>query len=213
LCDPAAALRAVERAGEFHVPFRVALPTYGYVIAFDASGRFVGLSAEGSAKSWPQDIRIREVRADPQQIAALLAAWSTNRPPSLKGVIWYRLPVADDNLNWRWPTLRAMMQSRAPHESVRAASRRVETGLVEINLVNDGELDISSRLAVEVRWQNARLVASDGLRGFQAVDEGSSALRFQTQSQSFRLPAGEQRVIGWLRFNTDREVQVEIKKW
>jgi len=32
-----------------------------------------------------------------------------------------------------------------PHESVRAQLRRVEAGLVEISLVNDGELDISSR--------------------------------------------------------------------
>ena len=38
-------------------------------------------------------------------------------------------------------------------------SRRVESGLVEISLANAGELDVSSRLAVEVRWSKARLIA------------------------------------------------------
>src|SRR5688500_9946427 len=35
LCDPSAARAAVERAGRIGVPFRVALPTYGYQAAFD----------------------------------------------------------------------------------------------------------------------------------------------------------------------------------
>src|SRR2546425_3443824 len=39
LCDPAAARRAAERAAQFGVPFRVALPTYGYVMAFEHAGR------------------------------------------------------------------------------------------------------------------------------------------------------------------------------
>jgi hypothetical protein len=213
LCDPESARRAVDLAGDFQVPFRVALPTYGYRIAFDTTGRFVGLSAEGPARSWPPGVQEREVRADPVQLAQLTQFWATNRPSAMRGLIWYRLLITSDILNWRWPTLSAMVALRSPHQSVRAESRRVEPGLVEISLVNNGELDISSRLAVEVRWSRdggARLVAADGLRGFEAVDEGPSTLRLKNQSQSCRLPAGERQVIGWLRFNQDREVQVEL---
>jgi hypothetical protein len=146
LCDPAAARRAVERAARLSVPFRVALPTYGYLMAFDTDGRLLGLSAEGPAKTWPASARIREVRADPIELARLVRGWTTNRPANLQGVIWYRLPVASDLLNWRWPTLAAIVALRSPRESFRAEPRRVEPGLVEISLVNDGELDISSRL-------------------------------------------------------------------
>ena len=216
LCDPAAARRAVESAGEFGVPFRVALPTYGYQVAFDASGRFVGLSAEGPARAWPMDeVRVREVRSDPVEIARLVQFWTTNHPAALRGIIWYRFPTSDDILNWRWPTLGAMVALRSPHLSVRAESRRVEAGLVEISLVNNGELDFSSRLAVEARWSReggARLIAADGLRGFETVDESASTLRIQNQSRNFRLPAGDRQVIGWLRFNQEREVQVELKE-
>lgn len=215
LCDPVAAQRAVERAGKFGVPFFVALPTYGYVIAFNQQGAFAGLAAEGPGRTWPKGVRLREVRTDPVAMAKLVRTWSARRPAALRGIIWYRFPVADDSLNLRWPTLAAMMQGRSPREHVCAKARRVEPGLVEISLVNDGELDISSRLAIEVRWSpkgGARLVASDGLRGFDLVDEGSSAVRFQTSNQSFRLPAGTTQTVGWLRLSEDREVQVEIKK-
>ncbi len=212
LCDPAAARQAVERAARIGVPFRVALPTYGYLTAFDAKGRFVGLSAEGPNKSWPAGVRTREVRANPLELATLVQLWTTNRPAGMRGIIWYRLPVAGDVLNWRWPTLAAMMAARCPRESFRAEPRRVEPGLVEINLVNDGDLDLSSRLAVKVRWQQARLVAADGLRGFESVDGGPSTAQFQTRTEPCRLPAGEKQVIGWLRLSEDREVQIEIER-
>src|SRR4029077_10218524 len=109
LCDPAAARRAVERAADFGIPFRVALPTYGYRIAFDAAGRFVGLSAEGPARSWPTGVQEREVRADPIQLAQLTQFWTTNHPPAMRGLIWYRLLITNDILNWRWPTLSAIV--------------------------------------------------------------------------------------------------------
>ena len=80
------------------------------------------------------------------------ASWTASRPAAMRGVIWYRLPTIVDNFNWRWPTLGAILDARIPREVLRVNTRRVESGLVEISLANEGELDISSRLAVEVRW-------------------------------------------------------------
>ena len=213
LCDPAAAREAVERAAQIGIPFRVALPTYGYLTAFDAGGRFVGLSAEGPSKTWPEGVQLREVRANPLELAQLVQLWTTNRPVAMRGVIWYRLPVSDDTLNWRWPTLGAIVAGRSPRESFRVETRRVEPGLVGISLINDGELDISSRLRIQVRWHNARLVAGDGLRDYELVDGGPSAVKFQTRTQPCRVPAGETQVIGWLRLSEDREVQFEMERF
>ena len=121
----------------------------------------------------------------------------------MRGVIWYRLPTIVDNFNWRWPTLGAIVASRVPREVLRVHTRSVESGLVEISLANEGELDISSRLAVEVRWSNARLVAGDALRDFELADRSASAARIQTRSQPSRIRAGETLVLGWLRFDQD----------
>jgi hypothetical protein len=212
ICDPAAARRAVSKAAEIGVRFRVALPTYGYVVAFDGKGRFFGLSAEGPAKSWPADARLKEVRAEPVEIAQLIQGWSANPSTALAGVIWYRLPISGDTLNWRWPTLNAILQSRIPRKSVRVESHRVEPGLIEISLVNDGELDLSSRLAIKTRWSGARFTAGDGLRGFALAEQEVSSARFETGVRPHRLPAGEKYVIGWLRLTEDREVQVELEE-
>ncbi len=213
LCDPIAAKRAVAKAGEIGVPFRVALPTYTYIVAFNSTGKFFGLSAEISRANWPEGTQLREMSADPLAMSSLVQTWNTNRPAAMREIIWYRLPVAADNLNWRWPTLGAIIAGRVPQEKFQATARRVEPGLVEISLENTGELDIPSRLAVEVRWSNARLVAGDGLRDFELAEQNVSAARFQNQSSQFRLPAGEKQIVGWLRFDQDREVQVEVKKF
>ncbi len=212
LCDPRAAKRAVAQAGRIGIPFRVALPTYGYTLAFDGGGKFIGLSAEGPRPNWPANAQIREVASNPIELAALVRDWTANRPAAMRGVIWYRLPTIVDNFNWRWPTLGAILAARVPREALRVNPRRVESGLVEINLANEGELDISSRLAVEVRWSKARLVAGDALRDFELADRSLSAARFQTRSQSVRLRAGETLVLGWLRFDQDCEVRCELKK-
>ncbi|MDB6109352.1 MAG: hypothetical protein JWR69_1102, partial [Pedosphaera sp.] len=98
ICDPTAARRAVERAGRIGLPFRVALPTYGYVVAFGSDGHLLGLSAEGPSKNWPTGTQLREVRTDPTAIAELVRGWSTNRPAAFQKIIWYRLPISLDVL-------------------------------------------------------------------------------------------------------------------
>ena len=213
LCDAGAAERAVAKAGKIGVPFRVALPTYAYIVAFNAEGKFAGLSADGPRSDWPKGTQLREMSADPHSISSLVRSLNTNHPSAMRGFIWFRLPVAVDNFNWRWPTLGAIIAGREPQEKFRATTRRVEPGLVEINLENTGELDISSRLTVEVSWTDARLVAGDALRGFELSEQSGSGAIFHTKQTNFRLPAGEHQVIGWLRFETDREVLLEAKKF
>ena len=212
LCDPAAARRAVERAGRLGVPFRVALPTYGYLLAFAQSGQFLGLSAEGPRPNWPADAQLREVGADPETLARLVQDWTKRRPAAMGNVIWYRLPVATDNLNWRWPTLAAILAGRSPHEQLQCKLHWTEDGLVEIHLLNLGDLDVVRRLEVKVHWTEARLVAGDGLQGFELTEPDAVTARFQTGSTIRRLRVGDDWMIGWLRFDRKCEVQIEITK-
>lgn len=211
LCDPAAARQAVAQAARLGVPFRAALPTYGYVVAFDSKGKFIGLSAEGPARNWPAGARLKQIRADPLALARLALDWSADPPPNLTGIIWYRLPVPGDILNWRWPTLNAIVHRRVPRKSVRANLHRIEPGLVEIRLANDGELDISSPVALQTRWHDSRLIAGDGLRGFQMTASDRNSARFEAAAD-YRLAAGESQVVGWLRFDKDCEANLELEE-
>jgi hypothetical protein len=211
LCDPDAAQRAVERAASFGKPFRVALPTYGYVLAFTAEGRFVGLSAEGPSLNWPSGVQLREVRSNPQQIAALVQRWTTNHPQTLQGIIWYRLPVATDRLNWRWRTLAAVMQGRNPSPELRAQARSPQPGLVEIDLLNQGEDSYAKRVQLAVRWQGARAIASDALAGFEMAEPGPQQLTLKSSPTLAPLHAGQRRTIGWIRLDQNTNVTLELQ--
>ncbi len=212
LCDPAEARSAVERAAGFGKPFRVALPTYGYVIAFDQAGRFAGLSAEGPARIWAEGTQLREVRSEPAAMAQLVQSWQRDRPQALAGVIWYRLPISQDRLNWRWPTLSAVMSGTLPRSDLRAEARHPKPGLVEIDLVNAGATDSPAPSEVILRWTQGRVLAADGLQCFDSVEPGPNTMQFQSKTDTPRLEAGERRNIGWIRLTKETEVQIEISE-
>jgi len=114
LCDPDDARAAIERAARIGVPYRVALPTYGYLLAFDPTGAVTGFSAEGRHPLWDPRWTVREVHAEATELAPLIRDLSAEHPTLLAGVIWYRMPVEGDTLNWTWPTLSSVMRGRAP---------------------------------------------------------------------------------------------------
>jgi hypothetical protein len=207
LCDPIAAERTVEQAGKLNVPFRVALPTYGYFVAFDTNDKFIGLAGDGPSMKWPRGTRIREVRADATEMAKLVAHWNTNHPTAMRGVIWYRLPIESEILNWRFRTLGVVMSGRVPQADLKVESRSPEPELAEVVLRNDGSADFQNEFSVRVRVRGARVVASDALSGFDLKQTGSDSFLFRAPALIVR--AGEQRNIGWLR--TDRKAEVELE--
>jgi hypothetical protein len=210
LCDPKAAQRAVEKAARLGKPFRVALPTYGYLAAFDGSGHFVGISAEGPAPVWTNAVEIREIRTDPAAMAALVQGWRNDRPEALKGIIWYRLPIAGENLNWAWPTLSMVMAGAVPHSDLRAEARYPRPALVEIDLMNLGTADHLLPVQLTLRWRGARLVASDALQGFESLDDGLGSISFKSKVDMAPFGPGERRTIGWVRFNQRAEVTLDL---
>jgi len=212
LCDPAAARRAVETAGRIGVPFRVALPTYGYLTAFDANGKFLGLSAEGPDVRWPPFARTKRVMADPDELAALVRDWTRDRPACLRGLLWYRLPVDGDRLNWSWPTLAAVIRGQSPAARLETRLETPRPGLVEITLTNTGNRAATLASGVRIRWTDARLVAGDGWRGFQLIRNGADSAQLQPPADSIRSPlAPEQSVrIGWLRLDRPTDISATL---
>ena len=202
LCDPRAARRAVETAARFRKPFRVALPTYSSLIAFSPTGSLLGVSAEGPLPSWPPGVLVRMARSDPGAMAGLLRDWTADRPEELAGVIWYRLPVAGDRLNWPWPAFEAVRKGRPPRRELRAVPRAPEPGLVEIDLLNAGEAEAGWPVRVDLSWTGGGLLAADGLAGYRVLRTGPSALSLERSTTPWDRPLrpGERRKVGWLRF-------------
>lgn len=214
LCDPVQALRYVEMAGRVAVPFRVALPSYGYVVAFGSEGRFLGASAEGPPPERPGGTVLRELSADPAAMARLVRTWTGDRPGMMEGVIWYRLPVAGDRLNWRWSTYESVMAGREPEPRLSVVPNFPEPGLVEIRLRNEGTADWRGPVSVQARWTGSgpghggRLVGSDGIRGFSVLSAVPGHVLFT--NAICRLPAGEGNLIGWVRLEGEVPIEFEV---
>jgi hypothetical protein len=214
LCDVDQAKKWTERAGKLPVRFRVALPTYAYLAGFAPSGNLIGLSAEGPGPQWPAGTTIRRLEADPAGMAELVRTWNANHPPLMTGIIWYRLPVDQDSMNWRSPTLAAVMQGREPAPDLRVISQRDETGTIEIELHNAGDADAAlDRAEIFLSWDGAHRVASDGIRGFAVLDAGPHGLTLQptTDAARARLHPGERIKIGWVRLSVDKEVHGHVQ--
>lgn len=207
LCDPAAARRAVERAGRIGIPFRVALPTYGYRVAFDPRGKFIGLGAEAASDIQQNQIQTLELCSDPIAMAGLVRTWTTDRPSSLMGVIWYRLPSTDDTLNWRWDTLQKVIDGRDPVGKVVATVRETEGCLFDVELANCGDADTRMPNRVVLRWRDADLIAVDSLGGFDHQARANEVIFEAPENVAgHRLAPGDHLPVGWLRLSADKEV-------
>ena len=210
LCEPAKARTWVEIAARTGVPFKVALPTYSYLTAFNREGKFIGASAEGPGNDWPPDVQTRELAAVPKDMAALMSGWLADRPAALQGVIWYRLPVSTDRWNWDWPTLAQIMRGSAPREQWRVVTRSPEAGLVEVLLENESAAKSAPSRSIRVQWQKGRLLAGDGLRGTQLTELSASEVEFQPGRVMTAVQPGDRQLLGWLRFDSSVEVQSEL---
>ena len=182
LCRTERVAEVARKASGAGVPFYIALPTYGYEVAFDADGQFVGLAAEGPAPAWAPGVRTRVVMSDPMRLARVVSTLDRNRPAGLKGLAWFRLPVSSDRLNWSWATLEAVMQGREPLVCFAAEVRRPNPDLHEVWVRNAGEYvprgKTTPSVALDVRIPARAVRASDLLNGFSETSgRGGRAMR------------------------------------
>jgi hypothetical protein len=102
------------------------------------------------------------------------------------------------------------MAGKIAHSDLRAEVRHPNPELVEIDLINAGTADSSLAVQVNLRWGKGRLVAADGLQGFDSGEAGSNAVEFRGRNDLPRLGPGERCNIGWVRLSKETEVQIEV---
>jgi hypothetical protein len=171
LCDTSRIPGYLRRAAWVGIPFYLALPTYGYRVAFDARGNFTALSAEGPAPAWDPSYQVRLVMTDPAEIAAVVRSVMDAPPRGCRGFAWFRLPHSRDELNWSWPTLQAVREGRVPRTAFEAEIRNPSPGLYEAWLKNVGETRVWTPVAFDVYWDGHRLIAHDTIGGFKGVPD------------------------------------------
>jgi hypothetical protein len=208
LCDSKLAREWIARAGKLGMPFSVAVPTYRCAAGYAPDGKLLSVAMDSVQPSWPPGTRILEFGADADKMAALVDEWQKARPPQLRDLIWYRVPIATDTRNWRWPTLAAVMAGRPPKHQLNV--RQEGANPIDLSIVNTGEADEQLSLNVTAKWSETGLEASDALSGWSVRSENDRAVFSWVARNGFRLPPGATRKIGWLRFYQPTNLQTEF---
>ena len=122
------------------------------------------------------------------------------------------MPVATDTLNWRWQTLSKVIAGEEPKANLKVETRYPKPGLVEIDLLNAGSADADLDVCVAIRWENARIVASDALGGFRGVAVSPNRFHLEGPKAVLAPPLRpeERRTVGWVRLSRDEEVKAVV---
>ncbi|RXZ32348.1 DUF3142 domain-containing protein [Oxalobacteraceae bacterium CAVE-383] len=186
-------------------PWRVALPTYGTRVTWDANGRIAGIESERPMPAPAGPNVAAELVAQPETMAAFVSQIERDRPRGLAGLVWFRLPTTDDARAWSLPTWRAILArqpltaglevlARAPRPQLQsAAGSRTDAGLRDVMLVNSGGTDAALPSSVRL---DARCRTADGINGY--VLETDAQGMYLRRTRDGLLRAGRQRNIGWL---------------
>lgn len=205
LFDASSAREAVRAIARLDAPFDVALPTYAYLAAHDESGHLLGVSAEGPLPNWPRSARLDRVRAEPAYVAALIREWSAQRPVRMGGVIWYRLPVAGDTLNWASATWARVRRGEVPQAAPRVLLEWRDERLADVVATNAGDDEASmAGRRFKVVPVTGRVETCDGVGGFVVRLVAGNVIEIEASggTRVDPLRAGERRIVGWVRVET-----------
>jgi len=171
-------------------PFFLALPAYGVALLPSVDGAPV-VESEVTIESNGQR---QELLADPLQLSKLAALLRADPPAHLAGLIWFRLPLANDRRAWSLSTLRAVSRGEVLSSHL-ALNLTQHERLFDIAISNEGNLDSA--------WPERVTLAVEGCEGADALagytlQQDPNLLTF-TRLREGRIAAGGQRAIGWAR--------------
>lgn len=171
-------------------PFYLALPAYGVALLPSTDGAPV---VESEVTLEREGLR-RELLADPHSLRTLGTELRADPPEHLAGLIWFRLPLANDRRAWSLTTLRSVARADVL-DSQLTLQLSADNGLYDIGISNQGNLDSAwpERLTLAV----SGCEGADALAGY-ALQQRPDLLTF-TRLRDGRIPAGGQRAIGWAR--------------
>lgn len=208
LCDPRLAKAAAMKAARLGHRFSIALPTYRCLAGYDGNGKLLAVAMDSVQPNWPGGTRILEFASDAAQLAELIRDCNAARPALLDSIIWYRVPTDADMRNWRWPTLNAVAQGRAPAHELTIA--RDGENPIDLLLVNEGEAE--EQFAEWSRSLGLRRISSQRTRSrigpCTLTEDARSSLRSLARVYDCCPESGV--AIGWLRHDRPTTPTLEL---
>jgi len=204
LFNPASALDWLAAfAQHTRKPWRVALPAYGTRVSWDEQGRVVTIESERPTLVGAQ--ASSELFADPRALQRFVATLEAKTPQGLAGIVWFRLPTADDARAWSAASWRAVLDRTPLTMSLAAMATSTDDPLrYDVQLVNEGDADVPLPALVHI---DGACAAADGINGY-ALQRGEHGVYLQRLRVGV-LRAGRQLTVGWLRCDNAPALRVE----
>lgn len=210
VCDVRKARAALAEAERIGKMFRVALPTYRSVMVMDREEKPMNVISEGDPPPLPDGGRLVPGAANARELAGLVAELKAHPPRGLVGIVWYRLPVETDRMNWPWLTFLAVAEGRRSEARLEVTLAEQAEGYVKVEIRNAGELPEPWPEAVRVRWKAGQFAGADGLNGYGmdvGAEERSCVFRL-VKRPLFDLAAGRSVTVGWVRVEGVKELEI-----
>lgn len=186
----------VRKASDIGHPFYVSLPTYGYEVSFDETGKFIGLRAETTPVNYKPGTKRAIVMTDPQKILAFVKEIDEEKPGYLKGFFWFRLPLETDEFNWSIKELDLVMKRQAPQGKVSNEIVSTSPGLYEIYVTNTGQTNLFKEIDFTVTWNQDEQIVHDVISGYKG-----ESLKDGHGVKIVGMPpkAGDRKLVAWFR--------------
>lgn len=203
LIDEESARTAVEKAAAIGRPFEVALPTYSCFVMFSAEGgQVVDVVSEDLPEQWPVSVgRIRLGQTDPAAMVRLMEGWRESRPPEMTGVIWYRLPVASDEMNWSPEVWMKVVWGEVPKAKLELSvevSESAEEVRSDLVLTNTGEVSMTLPKVIDLQISGSGSYRFDGSQLYEGKGDPLKFHLVNSRADLLPLPAGESIAVGWI---------------
>jgi Protein of unknown function (DUF3142) len=185
-------------------PFRVALPAYGTRVSWRDDGGLLAVESETPLLAGGSTAT--DLIASPLDVAALLRQLERARPPHLQGIVWFRLPTADDRRAWSLATWRAVIRGEPLRGRVEALAEATgQPGLRNLVLSNPEAVDADLPQRVKLP-ENCAL--ADGINGYTLASTGAGLAVERVRAGLLR--GHHRQVIGWVRCTGEpRDFHVE----
>lgn len=174
-------------------PFYVALPTYGLKIQTTPTGRIYAIEGENNFQTGQTG---KELYSDPQQIKKLIQELQQNTPSQLHGIIWFRLPIANDQRNWSQNTWLAMIrhQPLKGHIVTQEIPDPENPGAIKLSLVNQGNIALPLPKTIPLKCS-----IGDGFFPYRLTINNQGRYELTLINQAPPLNTDQHRIVGWMR--------------
>lgn len=174
-------------------PWFLALPAYHSALIATADGDRVE-----SETMLPIAGERQALLSRPEAVADFLNWLRSQSLPQFKGIVWFRLPLPDDQRSWPLVTLQALVRGEELSATLHT-ELQANQGRFDIVLRNTGNL--SARLPDNLSFRGLQCLGGDASDGYQWRQQGGDwwLQRNNTTADTTQIAPQQTRTVAWLR--------------